>query len=517
MDDIQKLNDREFDLLLQSTMEYLPPEDVAQAVTPWRTAMNRILTGLALTGITLNFLCLNYLLPAIGTLLILLGFRALRRENKWFRACWMLTLFRAVCYYPTLILNATIYQAEAYATPFASIVSALSLGATLALMFCFWKALRQVQEKAGLEPHAGGALGMLFWYAALIPLAYLGNVGWIIGIVVLLAYVLMLRSLWTLTGELDEAGYSVTPAPVRVTDSALVTAVTVGLLMGILCGYLFCRCYPTDWELFRQPDSAEIIEIKAHLTSLGFPEAILEDLTEEDLLACRDAKRVVVDAEDFPMNHGREVATTEPYSDYYDASDGSRYIMHIRTVYDKKELRVTGIGVELPGDREEWRIFHHFHWTMDPGFRGTEGILIWPAHNNGQGWHLGAEPTGQLLYSRDGQTFRAPFHSLESGSYTSSSLFFGEQTTQSIRAGFSLPGRGTDPRGYITYTVQEVQDGWIIDSWFNYTHQQTPLQYPVYTAESVGITLSIGDAAPFLTIQDALQFFPNDEPLAPLN
>lgn len=43
--------------------------------------MNRILFGMALCAITLNFWCLNYILPAIGTVLLLLGFRTLRRKT----------------------------------------------------------------------------------------------------------------------------------------------------------------------------------------------------------------------------------------------------------------------------------------------------------------------------------------------------------------------------------------------------------------------------------------------------
>ena len=65
-----------------------PPEDIVQAVAPWRRAMNRILTGLVLQGLTLNFWNLNYLLPAVGHILLLLGLRALRRENGFFRFWW---------------------------------------------------------------------------------------------------------------------------------------------------------------------------------------------------------------------------------------------------------------------------------------------------------------------------------------------------------------------------------------------------------------------------------------------
>lgn len=50
------------------------PDDVVEDVTPWRKAMSRVLIGMALCAITLNFWCLNYILPAVGMVLSLLGF-----------------------------------------------------------------------------------------------------------------------------------------------------------------------------------------------------------------------------------------------------------------------------------------------------------------------------------------------------------------------------------------------------------------------------------------------------------
>ena len=88
------MREAELDRLLECGLADLPPGDVLEGVTPWKRAMNRVLLGMALTGITLNALCLNYLLPAVGMALLLLGFRALRRENRWFGACWGVTVAR---------------------------------------------------------------------------------------------------------------------------------------------------------------------------------------------------------------------------------------------------------------------------------------------------------------------------------------------------------------------------------------------------------------------------------------
>ena len=72
------LNEKAFEAALQASVPERLPDKVA-AVTPWKRAMGRVLAGMALTGT--NLWGLNYLLPGIGLVLILLGFRLLRREE----------------------------------------------------------------------------------------------------------------------------------------------------------------------------------------------------------------------------------------------------------------------------------------------------------------------------------------------------------------------------------------------------------------------------------------------------
>ena len=136
----QNLSDQELEALMRAGASSLPPDDgLVEEITPWRRAMKRALLGIALNLVTLNFWCLNYLLPAIGTLLLLLGFRALRRENRGFALCWHLALLQAAVRYACLILNAAVWQAEVYQLPwmrplpyvlsFVSFVQALGLRA----------------------------------------------------------------------------------------------------------------------------------------------------------------------------------------------------------------------------------------------------------------------------------------------------------------------------------------------------------------------------------------------------
>lgn len=58
--------------------------------------------------------------------------------------------------------------------------------------------------------------------------------------------------------------------------------------------------------------------------------------------------------------------------------------------------------------------------------------------------------------------------------------------------------------------MDEAQDGCIISSWCNYTHQASALQYPARTAMDVRMEGGGNRYGAFVTVQDALQFYPNN-------
>ena len=157
----ESARDDAFEALLAQSVAELPPEEIVADVTPWRRAMNRILFGMALCAITLNFWCLNYILPAIGTVLLLLGFRALRRENRWLGGCFAVTVIRAACFFATLILNTTILQSAVFTPAVTTTLTVTNAVLLLALYFCFWRGLLAVQKKAGLPAQALNILSVL--------------------------------------------------------------------------------------------------------------------------------------------------------------------------------------------------------------------------------------------------------------------------------------------------------------------------------------------------------------------
>ncbi len=483
MTDHDRLDD-----LLRDSLPELPPEDIVAGVTPWRKAMKRVLWGLGLTSVTLNFLYLQYFLPTLGLVLGLLGFRALRRENRWLRACFVLTGLRLAGTVVSLVLNTTIWDWGVWEK---------ALGIALLLsqlmnLFCLWQSLQALRKKAGLEPGAGSALALLLWYLAVCALALVGYRGLVIGIAMIIGYGFILASLSRLSGELDEAGYALCPAAVNIPDRVIVLTLCAVLAVGMALGYAFGGQYAMDWQPLEPAGQQNVAEIKARLLKMDFPDYVLEDLSDEDILQCEGALKLYTTVDDHPMGPSQVV------TEYRDG------VYHHTTVYRSYELRITGVAVLLPGEQETWKLIHHFHWKEDPGFWGTDVIRLRPSWLDGA-WNPTCDVTGRVLMDREGVTCTAPYWSLAQQTYTTNGFVFGPTTDTSTFAAFSFPKDAENRRGYLTYTMEKWGSRALISSWFDYIHQQDWAQYPVQSAEE-HIRTSLWSSEVFRRISDAIQF-----------
>ena len=102
------MSPNEFDRSLMEDLSQLPPAPgEVESYTPWRAAMTKILWGMGLTTFRFEFFYLQYILPLLGAALLYLGYRTLRRENRWFRLCWVLSGVLLAVHMATDILTAT--------------------------------------------------------------------------------------------------------------------------------------------------------------------------------------------------------------------------------------------------------------------------------------------------------------------------------------------------------------------------------------------------------------------------
>ena len=489
-------DDREFDRMLEEEVSGMPPPDEAvREVTPWRRAMGRVVRGIGLTTVTLNFWYLDYLLPAAGAAQLVLGLRALRRENRWLAACWGLSLGNLALFFLDCVWDATILPDLPDALGWTAVLT------RLALSFCLWRGIRAVRRAAGQPPKAGAAGALLLFQAAGYALAILagGEIrlgGLLLVLPVLAVYACILRCLARLPALLDGAGYVVRAAPARLSDRTVCALWTAALAAGVLlAGTLLCR-YPMEWALVEAGEQAGLEEIRASLLALGMPEQVLDDLAPGDLAGLEGALSVTVQVSEKPFRDGRLEERTDP--------DG---VIRYQTVYDEKELRLSDIAVELPGGR--WQIIHHFLWQADPGLRTTECIKLWPiTEERLGGWRSEGVFTGRLLYDWEGRTYAGDYYSIETEHYTSDTVFWGETQSSDLFAVFSLPREGDRCRGYLTYGAELVDEGWLLSSWSNYTHQVKWLNYPAMTAQAFDMSGIWGGFGAFDTAQSAIQFYP---------
>ena len=486
------MDEQDFDALLSRSLPELPPEDIVARTVPGKKALNRILVGYFLSTFTINGLGLNLILPVIGQILMLLGFRALQHENRWFSACYVFAVLQAFLRFGKLILDTTIFDLpfedpQSAANAFY-IALALQVLLTVVSLLCFWRGLRTVQKACGIRSKAIGVLALRAWNLMLCAVFVAQARGQFIGgYTLLFLLVSLIIILWMIARQakaLDATGYVLQPAPLRLSDRTL-TLIILGILaIGCTCGHLFFSSYDMDWQTVDSTESAATSETKSQLAALGFPEDILDDLTPEDLARCHGAEQVVVDA--------RTLNSENPTFDNGD--------------YD---IRLTNVIVLVPGETPHVVLFNHFSWLSIPKFYGTAALNILPTYEvSAELWRLENGPTGRILYDDGDDSFVADYHSIEMRTVTSN-LFRNVAPSPSLYASFIFPNQGTRQRGYITYTIAPraiLPEGYRQAGYsqMTYMHQKKRFLYPAETADSSSIFSING---PFESMQPAPLIF----------
>ena len=299
----------EFDRLLYQGTANLPPELTgSEPPKPWKKPLSRICWGLALITVTLNFLYLDDILPAIGTVMLWLGLRSLRRQNGGFHFAFVCATLYAVFRFACLAAAATPlelwltelidmdWHSAAGTSSFYYVLRTAAAQLLLVLVVGgLWRGLRQVFQDAGQTPKTASAGALVILESLLFPLAVIGLTGWLLVGPILLIWVLLIRSLYRLSRSLDEAGYALVPAPIRLSNEcAAALWLSVPLLAAAVLPFLFARLPVNAETLVYGPSNGES-EMRTQLLELGFPEAILNHLGDGPLSRFEGAYGVTVD------------------------------------------------------------------------------------------------------------------------------------------------------------------------------------------------------------------------------
>ena len=447
--------DRLDEMIEQGLGEIVPGEGVVEEVNPWREPIGRIAAGMALTGITLNFLYLQYLLPTLGAALQYLGFRTLRRSGPAFRIAWGLSLVELVWHAVWLMLSASPWRLEgmtAYALGLAG------MAVQIARLLLLRAGLRDVCRRAEVEPQGDPLRAAVIWQVLIAVLAFSPLAqSWLAAIPMIIAFVLIIRSLVRVGGSLGGAGYCFVDAPVRVSSGVM----KWGYLLGCFALVLLTSAVVNHPRLDAQPVPAQgEAETRQALAELGLPENVLADLSDEHVRALEGAFRVDVQQE---MMSFYSSTTTEIQKADADADRLCAYIIYI----------------ELPGSR--MAVLNYFDWQQGGTYWGDAVMLGWQDTYE----YLTGQIGGALLYEKNGQAYTAPIPRLNNGVVTTTDWFSGIQSYPRITGTVSYPFGAQNQRGYVLYILQLHDLGY----WgrlngntsITYRHRLQPFSLPYQT------------------------------------
>lgn len=473
----EKKTEDSLDKALIDVLPEIPPNNILEKVIPCRRAMNYIIAGFALSAIKINVFALNYIAVTVGYFLLFLGFRTLKQENKWFKYCWGASIVQNVLQIFNIGISSTIYRGAFSESLYGLLFIIVNSLTWILMLFFFAQGLKVLQKKAGVKVRKGSVAAIIIWYLAVYFLSIIKVMDGIVFIIILalfaIIYIFILRGFYRISKELYASGYAIRTEPFRVSDKWFGAAFTVIVAVIVSCGFMFFNSFPMEWTPIQENEHSEVEDIKANLIELGFPEDVLNDISEEDIKACEGAVGVKVLVEEWAVNEGREVVEK--------TADTTR----TSTVYDVKECVITDIVVKLPGDGKRLKVFHHFYWRTDPGFRGTEAIEMWlPAKI----MRAGCEFSGRVLYDNDGVTYVSPYYAVKDQTYTS----LINRQTMSTFYDFSMPKEGENKRCYVSCEFIQLEDD--MNTQANYYHQKTLVQYPVYTASEYVVNYGINNS-----------------------
>lgn len=215
----ENISDKELEALFEESAPNMPPEDISLKVNPWKKSMYRVLSGAIMSTVTLNYLCMNYILPAAGFVLMLLGLRVLRRENKWFRRCFAVLIVETAYIWILYILNTSLFGSMLVNSEILIVLYIFSSLLRIIVYIFLSLGLASVQKNAGKPANFLRTACLPVCYAVISVYGLLQLSGFIIPGILLIMYILIFWGMYKTVKNLNITGYSIKTAVIKVSDA----------------------------------------------------------------------------------------------------------------------------------------------------------------------------------------------------------------------------------------------------------------------------------------------------------
>ena len=517
---------KEFDQALTGQLGKLPPiVGGAERRAPWSSAMMSLLLGQALVTFHLEFFYLQYLLPLLGSVLIYLGSRSLRKENKYFRLSWILGCVRLIWSALYLVLCATPVVQLLTESWLHRPVSVLTSGVTLLQLLALYGGTRLAFANTGGPKSKdwlarGLAAYVLFMaieiWANLVPLTQQSMFGqsiihewsWLycgrdIAAIVLQIYFLL--CLACQSEALTGLEFDITPAPVRFSGRTVALATFSAVALAIPAALFFSAHVPIGpAETLTAPLAGEQTGVRDQLVDMGLPREIADILDEAELTRCADAVAVRAMV---PSSQTAEKGRSELQGGWMiDFLSGA-------------ESAMTAWTVMLP--ENQMRYYFLFRYPKIPGRHFQEQFSIDPIGN-----YPTRDYTARLVWEQNGAVQTIQPQVRLAGGETEEEINWdavwspetkrmelerlGGRLHESPWFNFSIPDGAEDLRGYLAYTADLASsyagepDAFHDSVYVFLRHRSSFLHYPFSSISDLGGASALADYA---GVESAWQLF----------
>ncbi|WP_243281523.1 hypothetical protein [Clostridium sp. D53t1_180928_C8] len=406
----------------------------------WHNSIKNITLGFMLNVISLNFWGLQYILPTIGTILLYIGFRDLRNENKFFHSTWIFSIINIVINLTNLIYISTPLNIEFEHT---FIRSVLLTTFRLIFLIVFREGLKNIFHKNNLTPSRDPILMLIIWYILVITLGLtlLGQL-WLVFIIIIIYYFYTFYSLYELRYDLEDINCTTSNHNIKLSNKNIFISyiISCALLVTVCC--LISNHIQLKSKEFIPVESSSTMDI---LINKGFPHDILNDIADEDISLIKDALCIESFSENLNFN-----------------SPG------------KINLKATTIFIELP-DTKMYAI-EFFNWENGESY-WNDGFTITASEDL-------ELINGRLLYENEGIKYTASIPRLNHGSIINTDLFGHVEQSDKISGAISYPFGSTDLKGYVLYKINVNENTTTFGcNIVNYIHYNTPFRLPYIIPE----------------------------------
>lgn len=336
------------------------------------------------------------------------------------------------------------------------------------LYISYHMALKEVFRKAGKTMEGAP----LIWAAVWTGVAFLVAIspfstGWLFFIPMMVLYYAIVKSLSGIGELLDDTGYFLTNAPVRISNQYFGWGyIALSLFIVIACSMNFSHLR-LDTREYRMPSNSEVRE---KLLEMEFPSEALMYLKDEDVEKLADARAVEL--------HRKTLMFDPIRIEHVDTSEsGFTQISHTYEPGDDN-AEIAAIYIEMP--ENIMYIMHYYNWTGGKA-HWQDGITI---SVESEVENIEIVSSG-LFYRKNGILFTADFPRLINEDVTVSSML-GTYRHTLIRGAFSYPFDSEDQGGYVLqrYKVLSDTDVFSTHSAFTYAHQTNPIHIPYKRTEN---------------------------------